>query len=83
MLWLLATHAGEVLTYDQLLRTTRNIDYDGLDRSIDIAISRLRKKLMDDTDEPTRIKNILDARMMDIESKLDAVHQAIVQNKAY
>ena len=58
MLWLLASHAGEILTRDQLLRATRGIDYDGLDRSIDIAISRLRKKLLDDSDEPTRIKTI-------------------------
>jgi two-component system response regulator RstA len=58
MLWLLACHAGEILTRDQLLRATRNIDYDGLDRSIDIAISRLRKKLLDDADEPARIKTI-------------------------
>lgn len=58
MLWLLASNAGEILSRDQLLRATRNIDYDGLDRSIDIAISRLRKKLFDDAVEPVRIKTI-------------------------
>lgn len=58
MLWLLASHAGQILTRDQLLRATRGIDYDGFDRSIDIAISRLRKKLRDDSIEPTRIKTI-------------------------
>lgn len=58
MLWLLASNAGEILSRDQLLRATRNIDYDGLDRSIDIAVSRLRKKLFDNADEPVRIKTI-------------------------
>lgn len=58
MLWLLASNAGEILSRDQLLKATRNIEYDGLDRSIDISISRLRKKLSDDVDEPTRIKTI-------------------------
>ena len=34
------------------------IGFDGLDRSIDARISRLRKKLNDDPDNPTRIKTV-------------------------
>ncbi len=58
LLWELASHAGEVLTRDDLLLKLRGMRYDGLDRSIDVAISRLRKKLGDDTADPTKIKTI-------------------------
>jgi len=36
----------------------RGIDYNGLDRSIDVRISKLRRKLGDDADAPARIKTI-------------------------
>lgn len=55
LLWLLASNAGMILSRDQLLRSLRAIDYDGLDRSVDINISRLRKKLGDDLSEHRRI----------------------------
>jgi len=58
LLWLLASHAGEILTRDIILDRLRGIGYDGLDRSVDIRISRLRKKLGDDTSRPFRIKTI-------------------------
>lgn len=58
LLWLLASHAGTVLTRDTILDQLRGIDYDGLDRSVDIRISRLRKKLGDDTQRPFRIKTV-------------------------
>lgn len=58
ILWLLARHAGEVLGRDAILSALRRIDYDGLDRSVDLRISRLRKKLHDDPAQPTRIKTI-------------------------
>ena len=45
LLWELASHAGEVLTREDLLYKLRGVHYDGLDRSVDVAISRLRKKL--------------------------------------
>ena len=40
LLWLLASNAGLILSRDDLLKSLRSIDYDGLDRSIDINISR-------------------------------------------
>ena len=47
LLWELATHAGTIMDRDALLLTLRGVSYDGMDRSIDVAISRLRKKLYD------------------------------------
>jgi len=58
LLWLFATHVGEVLTRDTILDQLRGIGYDGLDRSVDIRVSRLRKKLGDNTNRPFRIKTI-------------------------
>ncbi|HEX6733540.1 MAG TPA: winged helix-turn-helix domain-containing protein [Azonexus sp.] len=58
LLWLLANHAGSVLSRDDLLQELRGIGFDGLDRSIDARISRLRKKLNDDPENPTRIKTV-------------------------
>jgi DNA-binding response OmpR family regulator len=58
LLWILASHCGRVLDRDQLFRETRGISYDGLDRSVDIAVSRLRKKLGDCATKPWRIKTV-------------------------
>ncbi len=58
MLWLLASRPGEILSRDIILENLRGIDYDGADRSVDLRISRLRKKLGDNTSHPTRIKTI-------------------------
>ncbi len=58
LLWLLASHAGQVLSREDILRATRGVEYDGLDRSIDMRISRLRKLLHDDPDNPKYIKSV-------------------------
>jgi two-component system OmpR family response regulator/two-component system response regulator RstA len=58
LLLLLAKDAGNVLTRDQLLMALKGIDFDGLDRTIDIHISRLRRKLDDNTENPKKIKTI-------------------------
>ena len=58
LLWLLASNPGKIFTRDAILERLRGIDYDGIDRSVDIRISRLRKKLGDDTGHPVRIKTI-------------------------
>ena len=49
---------GRVLTREMLLRKLRGIDSDIYDRSVDMLISRLRKKLDDDTKSPRYIKTI-------------------------
>ena len=45
LLWTLATNAGTVVKRENLFQDVRGKDYDGLDRSIDMRISKLRKKL--------------------------------------
>ncbi|MRS16022.1 two-component system response regulator RstA [Enterobacteriaceae bacterium RIT691] len=58
LLWELATHAGQIMDRDALLKNLRGVSYDGMDRSVDVAISRLRKKLLDSATEPYRIKTV-------------------------
>lgn len=58
LLWLLASHAGEILSRDDIQSKLRGIEHDGLDRAIDMRISRLRKRLGDDAARPVRIKTV-------------------------
>ena len=58
VLWYLAQSAGQVVNRNDLVKAMRGIDYDGFDRSMDIIVSRLRKKLGDDANNPFRIKTI-------------------------
>jgi len=58
VLWHLAQSAGQVVNRTELVQQLRGFDYDGFDRSIDIIVSRLRKKLGDDSTNPYRIKTI-------------------------
>ncbi len=50
--WLLALQAGKVVTRIDLVSELRGIEYDGLDRSVDIRGSRLRKKLQETKNDP-------------------------------
>jgi two-component system OmpR family response regulator len=56
LLLVLAESAGLVLSRDALLKSMRGIEFDGLDRSIDNAISKLRRRF-DDTGG-ARIKTV-------------------------
>ncbi len=58
LLWLLASRAGEVLDREFLCQAVKGVEYDGMDRSIDVAVSRLRKKMKDNPDHPFRIKTV-------------------------
>lgn len=58
ILWLLATRQGTVVTRDEILRVVRGIDYDGLDRSIDARICRLRRKLNEAGGAESMIKTV-------------------------
>ncbi len=58
LLALLVEHAGKVLSRNEIYERIHGIKFDGLDRSIDLRISRLRKKLGDDPSRPERIKSI-------------------------
>lgn len=56
LLLVLVESAGRVLSRDALLKKMRGIEFDGLDRSIDNAISKLRRRF-DDTDS-SKIKTV-------------------------
>lgn len=58
LMWLLASNAGQVLSRDYIFETLNGYTYDGLDRSVDIRISRLRKRLQDNSGNPARIKTV-------------------------
>ena len=58
VLWLLAEQAGEIVSRESLTQRLRGFEYDGFDRTIDLRISRLRKKLHDDASNPFKIKTI-------------------------
>lgn len=45
LLWILASNAGTVVKREDLFQLVRGKEYDGIDRSIDMRISKLRKKL--------------------------------------
>ncbi|WP_211959072.1 response regulator [Budvicia diplopodorum] len=56
LLLALIESAGNVLSRDDLLKKMRGIEFDGLDRSIDNNISRLRRKL--DDENAQKIKTV-------------------------
>ncbi|AMV19255.1 response regulator [Planctomyces sp. SH-PL14] len=58
LLWLLAENVGQVVSRGDIYLRIHGVEYDGLDRSIDLRVSRLRKKLGDDPVDPQRIKSI-------------------------
>ncbi|MFT5814504.1 MAG: two-component system OmpR family response regulator [Psychroserpens sp.] len=58
LLWLLASRSGEVQNRDYIYKAVVGREYDGMDRSVDVRISRLRKKLHDSNEIPFRIKTI-------------------------
>ena len=58
LLRLLAQHAGKTLSRNEIYQEIHGMPYDGMDRSIDLRISRLRKKIGDDPSRPQRIKSV-------------------------
>lgn len=56
LLLVLAESAGQVLSRDAILKKLRGIEFDGLDRSIDNCISKLRRKFDDHDSE--KIKTV-------------------------
>jgi len=58
LLWLLASAAGNILSRDDILNRMRGIAFDGLNRSVDVYISKLRNKLKDNPREPVCIKTV-------------------------
>ena len=60
----LARARGRVKSREQLLEEIRDRNYEVFDRSIDVHISALRKKLGDDAKEPRFIKTVRSAGYM-------------------
>ncbi len=58
LLWYLANNRGRTVSREELSQALRGISYDGLDRNIDLRVTRLRKKLADDGKNPRIIKSI-------------------------
>jgi two-component system OmpR family response regulator len=52
------TNANQVLTRDRLLDLARNREAGPFDRTIDVQVGRLRRKLEDDPQRPTMIKTV-------------------------
>lgn len=58
LLWLLTERAGDTVTRDELTQSLRGFNYDGFDRTVDLIVSKLRKKLNDNPNQPYRIKTV-------------------------
>lgn len=58
LLWLLASHAGAILDREFIHKQTIGREYDGLDRTVDVRVSRLRRKLLDNLESPFKIKTV-------------------------
>jgi DNA-binding response OmpR family regulator len=58
LLQVFAERPNRTLSRDQLLSLTQNRDWDPYDRSIDIRIARLRKKIEANPDKPQTIKTV-------------------------
>jgi len=60
---------NQVLTRDRLLNETRNRDWEPFDRSIDIRIARLRRKVETDPEHPQAIRTMRGAGYMFVPAK--------------
>ncbi|HWJ07274.1 MAG TPA: response regulator [Steroidobacteraceae bacterium] len=58
LLKVFAENPGRVLSRDRLLTLTRNREWDPYDRSIDIRVARLRKKVEPDPERPRLIRTV-------------------------
>ena len=58
LLVVLARNAGEVMNRDRILQQLRGIEFNGTDRSVDVAISKLRRKFDDNAGEARKIKTV-------------------------
>jgi DNA-binding response OmpR family regulator len=58
MLAVFARHAGRVLSRDFLLEQTRGREAAPFDRTIDVQVGRLRRKMEDDPEHPEIIKSV-------------------------
>lgn len=64
LLSVFGTRPNRVLTRDQILNLTQNRDWDPFDRSVDIRIARLRKKIEPEPGKPRMIRTVRGAGYM-------------------
>jgi two-component system, OmpR family, response regulator len=58
LLRVLVSSAGRVIPRERLMELARGEEYASFERSVDVHVSHLRKKLGDDPRKPTRIKTV-------------------------
>lgn len=58
LLYVLASNRGKVLTREQLIERTLGFDFEGFDRTIDVHIKNLRKKIEEDSKHPKYIVTV-------------------------
>jgi two-component system phosphate regulon response regulator OmpR len=58
LLRIFAEHPGTALSRDRILTLTRNREWEPFDRSIDIRIARLRRKIEQDPENPRVIRTV-------------------------
>ncbi|MCH9682503.1 MAG: response regulator transcription factor [Deltaproteobacteria bacterium] len=58
VLLMLAREAGTVVTRDELYLKIAGAEYDGVDRGMDVHVSRLRRKLQRSGFDPSRLKSV-------------------------
>ena len=58
LLGTLVREAGQVLSREQLIEKVLGLDFDGFDRTIDVHVLNLRRKLGDDPAHPRYIKTV-------------------------
>ncbi|MBK8016610.1 MAG: response regulator transcription factor [Betaproteobacteria bacterium] len=58
LLWILATHAGRVMSRDALMDQLKGHVTEAFDRSLDVHVSRIRSAIEDDPKNPRRILTV-------------------------
>lgn len=58
VLLMLAVHAGSVVEREALYEEVLGTRYDGIDRGMDVHVSRIRRKLQELGFDPTRLKSV-------------------------
>lgn len=71
LLLFLCENPFRVLSRDVIMESTRNITWESFDRSVDVLISRLRKKLQDGPNDPRIIRTVWGEGYMFIAKRKD------------
>ena len=58
ILWYLINRPGQVVSRDDINRILYNSPYNGIDRSIDVYVSRIRHKIEEDPSHPVYLKTV-------------------------